>query len=192
MPIEVGIKVIPYNRIMREARRTLKLTQRQLAEQIGVSTSLVSEIERMSHSVSETVATEIALVLGVDMDYLFPHELRGRPRETTSFDFVVQVESLQALSEETVDTIAAGPETAYMQTELHNVLMDQLHKLTPQQRRVVEVRFGLDGKDSMTLEEVARLFGLTRERVRQIEAMALARLRHVSSRRKLRPYIGRP
>ena len=63
-------------------------------------------------------------------------------------------------------------------------------RLTPRERQVLELRFGLlDGKDH-TLEEVSRYFNVTRERIRQIEAKALRKLRHPTRSRNLRDYLG--
>ena len=66
---------------------------------------------------------------------------------------------------------------------------DVLDSLTERERRVLELRFGLDDGRSRTLEEVGREFGVTRERIRQIEAKALRKLRHPSRSKKLRDYL---
>ncbi len=65
-----------------------------------------------------------------------------------------------------------------------------LHTLTEREQRVVILRYGLDGGDARTLEEVGSEFGVTRERVRQIEAKTLAKLRHPSRSDLLRDYLG--
>jgi RNA polymerase primary sigma factor len=67
-----------------------------------------------------------------------------------------------------------------------SVLDDILHTLTSRQRHVLELRFGLTDGHERTLEEVGQEFGVTRERIRQIEKKALQRLMHPSRRRKLR------
>ena len=66
---------------------------------------------------------------------------------------------------------------------------DVLHTLTERERRVLQFRFGLEDGRSRTLEEVGREFGVTRERIRQIEAKALRKLRHPTRSRKLRDFL---
>jgi RNA polymerase primary sigma factor len=66
---------------------------------------------------------------------------------------------------------------------------DVLDSLTVRERRVLQLRFGLEDGRQRTLEEVGREFGVTRERIRQIEAKALRKLRHPTRSRKLRDYF---
>ena len=72
---------------------------------------------------------------------------------------------------------------------LRNQIGDALDKLTERERRIIVLRFGLEDGKFRTLEEVGREFGITRERIRQIEAKALRKLRHPSYSRKLRGYL---
>jgi len=69
-------------------------------------------------------------------------------------------------------------------------MQDVLHSLSERERRVLELRFGLVDGQSRTLEEVGEEFGVTRERIRQIEAKALRKLRHPIRSRKLRDYLA--
>ena len=72
---------------------------------------------------------------------------------------------------------------------LKSQIADALDKLTDRERKIIKLRFGLDDGRFRTLEEVGREFGITRERIRQIEAKALRKLRHPSYSRKLRGYL---
>ena len=72
---------------------------------------------------------------------------------------------------------------------LEELVMDVLSSLTPRERKVLELRFGLEDGRSRTLEEVGREFNVTRERIRQIEAKALRKLRHPTRSKKLRDYL---
>ncbi len=71
---------------------------------------------------------------------------------------------------------------------LKEQINDVLHTLTDRESRVLQLRFGLDDGRNRTLEEVGREFGVTRERIRQIEAKALRKLRHPTRSRRLKDY----
>lgn len=88
------------------------------------------------------------------------------------------------------DEDAQSPTDAASQQLLREVIDEIFSSLTPREVRILQLRFGLVDGYSYTLEEVGRKFGVTRERIRQIEAQALGRLRHPSRSRKLRDYLG--
>ena len=81
------------------------------------------------------------------------------------------------------------PDSAYHHL-LQEKLEDVLSTLTPREARILRLRFGLQNGRSYTLEEVGKKFGLTRERIRQIEGQALRKLRHPRRSRQLRDYLG--
>src|SRR3977135_2441075 len=87
------------------------------------------------------------------------------------------------------DREAVSPSDAASLTMLHSEVEDVLDTLTPRERRVLQLRFGLIDGHQRTLEEVGKRFGVTRERIRQIEAKALRKLRHPSRSKKLRDYL---
>jgi RNA polymerase primary sigma factor len=68
-------------------------------------------------------------------------------------------------------------------------LEEVLGTLSEREAKVLKLRFGLEGTKAMTLEEVGKVFGVTRERIRQIEAKALRKLKHPSRRKKLQDYL---
>ena len=72
---------------------------------------------------------------------------------------------------------------------LKEQLNDVMKTLTPREAKVLRLRFGLDDGKSRTLEEVGKQFNVTRERIRQIEAKALRKLRHPSRSKKLKEYM---
>ncbi|MGD0610353.1 MAG: sigma-70 family RNA polymerase sigma factor [Anaerolineales bacterium] len=88
------------------------------------------------------------------------------------------------------DDEAAPPDDTATYNLLREHLTEVLNGLPPREVRILQLRYGLLDGQAYTLEEVGRKMGVTRERVRQIEAQALSRLRHPSVRRKLRDYLG--
>jgi len=82
-----------------------------------------------------------------------------------------------------------SPAEAAANTLLRREIEDALNKLTPRERDVLRMRFGLDDGSPRTLEEVGRHFKVTRERIRQIEAKALKKLKHPTKSRKLREFL---
>jgi len=87
------------------------------------------------------------------------------------------------------DLGALAPPDAASHQLLKDQVMEVLGSLTPRERKVLELRFGLEDGRSRTLEEVGREFNVTRERIRQIEAKALRKLRHPTRSRKLKDYL---
>ncbi len=87
------------------------------------------------------------------------------------------------------DRNALPPSDAATRQLLKNQIDEVLSTLTPREQRVLQLRFGLEDGRSRTLEEVGKEFSVTRERIRQIEAKALRKLRHPSRSRKLRDYL---
>jgi RNA polymerase primary sigma factor len=87
------------------------------------------------------------------------------------------------------DEDSPAPAEAASYTLLKEQLNDVLKTLTPREEEVLRLRFGLDDGRTRTLEEVGEKFQITRERIRQIEAKALRKLRHPSRSKKLRAYL---
>jgi RNA polymerase primary sigma factor len=87
------------------------------------------------------------------------------------------------------DTISASPSQTTYETLLRERVEQVLSTLSPREARILRLRFGLENGHPYTLEEVGHKFGLTRERIRQIEGKALRRLRHPCRSRLLRDYL---
>jgi RNA polymerase primary sigma factor len=87
------------------------------------------------------------------------------------------------------DQQAEAPAEAAARRMLNDAVEDALRELSEREQQVVRLRFGLEDGQARTLEEVGREFGVTRERIRQIESKTLAKLRHPQRRQKLRDYL---
>jgi RNA polymerase primary sigma factor len=85
-----------------------------------------------------------------------------------------------------------SPSDAVINLNLKEQTSSVLKTLTPREEKVIKMRFGLDDGSEHTLEEVGQSFAVTRERIRQIEAKALRKLRHPSRSRKLRAFLEGP
>jgi len=83
-----------------------------------------------------------------------------------------------------------SPSEAVINLNLKEQTMTVLRTLTPRESEVIKMRFGLGDGSEHTLEEVGKKFNVTRERIRQIEAKALRKLRHPSRSKKLRPFLN--
>ncbi len=84
------------------------------------------------------------------------------------------------------DPGAVSPSDAVVKLTLNEMTEWVLNTLTPREERIIKMRFGLEDGSEHTLEEVGQIFGVTRERIRQIEAKALRRLRHPTKSSRLR------
>ncbi|MBE0481241.1 MAG: sigma-70 family RNA polymerase sigma factor, partial [Dehalococcoidia bacterium] len=87
------------------------------------------------------------------------------------------------------DQSMMSPVEAASLSMLKDQVEEVLSTLTPRERRVLQLRFGLEDNRSRTLEQVGKEFGVTRERIRQIEAKAIRKLRHPSRSKKLKDYV---
>ena len=110
-------------------------------------------------------------------------------RRPISLETPTDEEEDSVLADFIEDEDSPAPAEAVTKNLLREQLRDVLHTLPPREVRILQLRYGLHDGQSYTLEEVGRKMGVTRERVRQIEAQALSRLRHPSHRRKLVDYL---
>ncbi len=109
-------------------------------------------------------------------------------QDTTSLEKPVGDEEDSLLGDFIADTAPSPYDTASKQFLKDNI-REVLETLSPREAKVLVYRFGLEGGRPMTLEEVGQKFGVTRERIRQIEAKALRKLKHPSRRKKLQDYL---
>jgi RNA polymerase primary sigma factor len=136
----------------------------------------------------EPTPEEVAKVLGIDTDKAL--EIIKISQEPASLESPVGDEEDSRLGDFIHDTSAPTLFDAASRELLKEQVEQVLHSLSDRERRVLEERFGLKDGRPKTLEEVGRMFAVTRERIRQIEAKALRKLRHPSRGNKLRDYLG--
>ena len=149
--------------------------------QIRVSRALLQELGR------EPTPSEIAEAMGVPEDKVV--EIQKIAQDPVSLETPIGEEEDSHLVDFIEDdkTIAPGDVAAYAM--LKEQLIGVLHKLTPREEMVLRLRYGIDDGRARTLEEVGREFNVTRERIRQIEAKALRKLRHPSKSKKLKDFL---
>jgi RNA polymerase primary sigma factor len=116
-------------------------------------------------------------------------EIMKVSQEPVSLETPIGEEEDSHLGDFIEDQAALAPADAASHQLLKEQVMEVLASLAPRERKVLELRFGLEDGRSRTLEEVGREFHVTRERIRQIEAKALRKLRHPSRSKKLRDYL---
>jgi RNA polymerase primary sigma factor len=202
------------NRSIAEQARTIRIpvhlfesitrilrTQRTLTQQLG------------REPTNEELAVEVGYLPASDVQSILRAHAEGQPlapdlqrrleyaiqkvdrvlrsaEEPVSIDGPVGDEESSSLGDFIEDEDAPSPMDAAARQMLREQVQSALTSLSEREREVLELRFGLkDGKDH-TLEEVSRYFEVTRERIRQIEAKALRKLRHPSRSRQLRDYLG--
>ena len=148
---------------------------------IRVSRQLLQEYGR------EPTPEEIAKAMGISEAKV--REIIKIAQEPVSLETPIGEEEDSHLGDFIPDDDAPAPAEAASHALMREQLWDVLNTLTPREEKVLRLRFGLDDGNQRTLEEVGREFKVTRERIRQIEAKALRKLRHPSRSKKLKDYL---
>lgn len=135
----------------------------------------------------EPTADEVSLELDMPVDKV--REIMRVAQEPVSLETPIGEEEDSHLGDFIPDDEAPAPADAASHTLLREQLGEVLDTLTPREEKVLRLRFGLEDGRSRTLEEVGKEFNVTRERIRQIEAKALRKLRHPSCSKKLKDFL---
>ena len=135
----------------------------------------------------EPSAEEVAEELDMPVDKV--REIMRVAQEPVSLETPIGEEEDSHLGDFIPDEDASEPAEAASFTLLKEQLMDVLSTLTPREEKVLKLRFGIEDGRTRTLEEVGKEFNVTRERIRQIEAKALRKLRHPSRSKKLKDFL---
>jgi len=171
-------------RALADQGRTIRLPV-HMVESINkvsrVQRQLIQEFGR------EPTIEEIARRVEIPVDRV--REVQRINQDTVSLEQPIGDEEDFSLSDLIEDRGAEVPDDAATRTMLHAAVRDALGTLPQREREVMELRFGLDDGRVRTLEEVGKAFGVTRERIRQIESKTLAKLRHPDAAQPLRDFL---
>jgi RNA polymerase primary sigma factor len=146
-------------------------TQRRLVQELG----------------REPLPEEIAAEMEIEVEKV--HHIMKISQETVSLESPVGAEQDSALMDFIEDTESATPDEMATYQLLGAHIQEVLRLLTPREQKILKMRFGLEDGRSHTLEEVGQEFGVTRERIRQIEAKALQKLKKHREAKKLKEYL---
>jgi RNA polymerase primary sigma factor len=171
---------------------------RSIADQartIRVPVHMVEVISRM-HRVSRQIFQETgqepeiaALAEKMEMSEQKVRTIMAISRQPLSMETPVGDDEDSHLGDFVEDQTSVAPSEAALQASLRSATQDALGKLTPREAKVLRLRFGIDMASDLTLEEVGKQFDVTRERIRQIEAKALRKLRHPAHSAQLRTFL---
>ena len=136
----------------------------------------------------EPTEQELAKKMGINVEKV--REVMKISQEPVSLETPIGEEDDSHLGDFLKDESSLSPEEYTENEILKEEIMDVLMSLQPREQEVLELRFGLLDGTCHTLEEVGKRFNVTRERIRQIEAKALRKLRHPSRAKKLKDFMG--
>lgn len=172
------------SRSIADQARTIRLPVHMVESMnkvLRIQRELLQEFER------EPTVEEIAQRVDLEPDRV--REIQQVALDTLSLDSPVGDEDESYLGDFVPDERSELPADAATRHSLNQVLREALEELSPRERDVMRLRFGLDELKPRTLEEVGREFNVTRERIRQIEAKTLAKLRHPQRSQKLKDFL---
>ncbi|MDD3995969.1 MAG: RNA polymerase sigma factor RpoD [Bacilli bacterium] len=157
---------------MVETINKLKRFQRQLTLELNRDPTIEELAEKI-----ELSPDKVREIIKIDVDPVSLEKPTREDEDSTVSDFIPDESSL-------------SPEEYAINEVLKDIITDALNTLTDREKQVLKLRFGLEDGTSRTLEEVGNIFGVTRERIRQIEAKALRKLKHPSRSKKLKDFLN--
>ena len=166
------------------------------ARTIRIPVHMVETIHKVSRTARtllqelgrEPTTDEIAEKLGITADKV--RDIMKIAQDPVSLETPIGEEEDSHLGDFVEDTDSPAPSESASYSLLREQLCNILHTLTPREEQVIKLRFGLEDGKPRTLEEVGKQFNITRERIRQIEAKALRKLRHPSRSKTLKDYLA--
>ena len=152
----------------------------------------INKLLRISHRLTQELGrapTSEELAQAMEIPTRKAEEMLRVARRPLSLEMPTDDEGNSELGDFIEDEDSAAPDEEVTSAMLRELLRNTLQDLPPREVRILQLRYGLVDGETYTLEEVGKKLGVTRERVRQIEAQALSRLRHPTHSRKLRDYL---
>ena len=171
-------------RAIADQARTIRIPVHMVETIHKVSRVSRQLLQELGHEAS---AEEIANVMDISPDKV--REIMKIAQEPVSLETPIGEEEDSHLGDFIPDDDSPAPADAASYQLLREQLCEVLHTLTPREEQVLKLRFGLKDGRTRTLEEVGKEFNITRERIRQIEAKALRKLRHPSRSKRLKDYL---
>lgn len=171
-------------RAIADQARTIRIPVHMVETIHKVSRVSRQLLQELGHEAS---AEEIAENIGMSADKV--REIMKIAQDPVSLETPIGEEEDSHLGDFIPDDDSPAPAEAASYELLKEQLNEVLHTLTPREEHVLKLRFGLDDGRTRTLEEVGKEFNITRERIRQIEAKALRKLRHPSRSKRLKDYL---
>ena len=193
--IRVIVKVKNANILRMMEERGIKSVS-ELARLVGIGQGYLGTIINMKIRARKAwadnpewreVATKLSKFFRCLPEDLFSERQQFSELQTNTASRDVSSREIEALlfDHHAVDT----PEQIELRNDGMRVLNQLLLRLTPREQRIINLRFGLDGKGERTLDKCAKMYDVGRERIRQIESKALRKLKHKASKNKLKPHV---
>jgi RNA polymerase primary sigma factor len=188
-----GVKVSTYavwwirqsiTRAMVDQGRTIRIP----VHMTEIATKVLRERRRLYQKEGcDPRSNEIAARTGIALSRV--EQVLSMVQEPTSLDVPIGEDGDATLGDLIKAPDAVDPQAVVEASALQRTVAEALSELTPREQRIICMRFGIGGASDHTLEEVGKVFGVTRERIRQIEAKALEKLRHPTRARKLATFV---
>lgn len=192
----VRLRLLTSNKRLAEARKQKGYLQPEFAKLLNMSLTRYADIEKLHVLPTEDEILKISVALEQPIEYFFPDSLLSAIKANIFSKREVslgepEVLYLSELSQKLLPSY--NPEDDLIEEAdrdlLHGKLIPILETLKPREQRVIELRFGLDGHEARTMDEVGREFGVTGSAVARTLDIALKRLRHPSRSRKLIDFL---
>lgn len=173
------------NRVISDQSRTIRLPVHTVETITKMNNARQKLLQKLGRN---PTSDELASEMGIESDKIdwLVGVLYAEP---VSLDIPIGDDESQ-LSDFIEDDVSPAPEEQAANSMLRQQFKDILSSLSERERKIIELRYGLENEQGLTLKEVGHEFGLTRERIRQIEKEALAKLRHPSKSRRLIDYLS--